>query len=67
MAKRKTTADSETKTASPKKLKWYATAKRNARLADGTFVPAGQRVEISTEYMERLRDTNDQTFTITQA
>ena len=44
--------------------KWYVTAKQNARLADGTFVGEGEKVEVTKEYAERLKAEKNKTFII---
>tara|TARA_R100001086_G_C11832729_1_gene257009 strand:- start:1606 stop:1818 length:213 start_codon:yes stop_codon:yes gene_type:complete len=69
MAKRKATAKSDAPAEEKKsssKLNWYVKAKRNARLADGTVVQAGESVKVDKEYVERLREENVDTFEIYQ-
>lgn len=39
-------------------------ARVNAKLPDGTFVPQGETVEVSSEYADRLRTENDKSFII---
>lgn len=66
MAKRKTAAESSDANTSSKKLNWYVTAIKNAYLPDGTFVAKGESVKTTSEFVERLRAANDQSFEITQ-
>ena len=57
MAKKKTAKNKGVK-------KWYVTAKQNARLADGTFVGEGKKVEVTKEYAKRLKAEKNEAFII---
>lgn len=38
------------------------TATENTTLADGTFVAKGEKVEVSTEYADRVKKENNRSF-----
>ena len=55
----------ERKTVS-KSGQFYATARQNVKLPNGTFVAQGEKIKVSKAYVERLRREKDNSFIITQ-
>lgn len=49
-----------------KRTSFYATARENTNLPDGTFVKKGERIKVSAEYVGRLKREKDNSFIITQ-
>ena len=49
----------------PKKVKTLTViAQKNTQLPDGTFVAKGKEVEVTAEYMERLKQAKEKDFII---